>query len=417
MKSLVKYITIYILRALMRILYVFPIKNDRVIFSSYRGYQYACNPRYISEYLVKYHPGEYEIIWAFQNPNEFRLLEKDGIKVVNYNSLRRFFYEATAKFSINNIGSFSYLPLRKGQEHVNTWHSGLDLECCGMNEHANDKIMRYTIEMSGKETSLFLAANRVFSDYSVKVQFGYYGAILNCGLPRGDSLLNEKYDRIRKEVRRKLGIIGDTKVLMYAPTWRYGGKDAMPKMDLSRLATAMQKRFGEKICVWNRSHHLTGEMFVAQSEYIKDVTKYPDVEELVIACDILVSDYSSIIWDGALAQKTIIQYAPDADTFEKDRGLYVPVGKWCLPLAKSMDGLCKEVDKLDMELGKRNSQKLLKMMGSFETGKAAEICCDWIAWKCNYETRHIFEQYFSKFQGPIDDSLLKEMRLHGEPNR
>ena len=92
MKSLIKLIKIYILRVLLYVLNCLPMKKNRVVFSSYRGTQYACNPRYISEYLVKEHPGEYEIIWAFQKPEKYDFLKKDGIKIVGYNSLKSFYY-------------------------------------------------------------------------------------------------------------------------------------------------------------------------------------------------------------------------------------------------------------------------------------------------------------------------------------
>lgn len=411
MKGAIKILKIYMLRLFMRVLYVFPIKNNRIIFSSYRGQQYSCNPKYISQTLLELYPKNFEVIWAFNEPDKFRYLEKQGIILVKFNSLKRFYYEATAKVSINNIGSFSWLPLRKDQEHINTWHSGLDLENCGINEPENDIITRYTIRLSGKETTLFLSANRVFSDYSVKVQFGYYGMMLNCGLPRGDNLINEKSETIRKRVRNSFNIDEKDIVVMYAPTWRYGGAKDMPKMDYIQLSNSLRKRFGSEFVIWNRSHHLSKDARIIGDEHLMDVTNYSDIQELVISCDILISDYSSVIWDGALGRKYVIQYAPDAQKFEKDRGLYVPVGKWCIPAIMTMEDLCNYLSNINFSKELEYSKNLLDMMGSYETGCSSEICCRWIADKCfgTHDENSIYLPYLSKTTDSLDYTLIEKL--------
>lgn len=415
MNGLGKLVLIYILRLLVHLLYIFPIKYNRVIFSAYRGQQYSCNPKYISQKLQKLYGHDIEIIWAFNEPEKYAYLKKDGICLVKYKSIKRFFYEATAKVSINNIGSFSYLPLRKGQEHINTWHSGLDLETCGINEPNNNVLEKYCIGLSAKETTLFLSANKVFSDYSVKVQFGYIGTLLNCGLPRSDNLINGHAEDIRIKVREEFKIACDTVIIMYAPTWRYGGISEMPKIDYVALSRAMKKRFGNNYIIWNRSHHLVGETNSVGDEHLVDVTKYADIEELVIASDIMISDYSSVIWDGALQSNMIIQYVPDAQKFEKERGLYVPVGNWCIPVAFSMDELCAIVENADLQHGKACADKLLKMMGSYETGKASEICSQFIAKTCGINiTNNIYTNYMEKCDSIPDNCLIYEMREKGK---
>ncbi|MBS4960408.1 MAG: CDP-glycerol glycerophosphotransferase family protein [Clostridiales bacterium] len=410
-RGIIKIVIIYILRLFIKVLYVFPIKNNRIIFNSYRGQQYSCNPKYISQTLVELYPNNFEVIWAFNDPNKFRYLEKQGIILVKFNSLKRFYYEATAKVSINNIGSFSWLPLRKGQEHINTWHSGLDLENCGMNEPANDIITRYTIGLSGRETTLFLAANKVFSDYSAKVQFGYYGMMLNCGLPRGDNLINEKSEIIRKRVRNSFNIDENDIVVMYAPTWRYGGAKDMPKMDYIKLSNSLKKRFGSEFVIWNRSHHLSSNTQIIGDEHLIDVTNYSDIQELVISCDILISDYSSVIWDGALGGKYVIQYAPDAEQFEKERGLYVPVGKWCIPAMMTMEDLCNYLRNINFSEGLKYSKNLLDMMGSYETGCSSEICCRWIADKCfgTHDENSIYLPYLSKAADSPNYAIIEKL--------
>lgn len=410
MNGVLRLIKIYIMRILIRILYIFPIKNNRIIFNAYKGTQYACNPKYITEKLLELYRNEFEIIWAFDDPEKYKGKISTNIKMVRFSSIKRFYYEATSKVSINNVGSFSWLPLRKGQEHINTWHSGLDLECCGMNESANTLLIKYTIALSGKETTLFLSSNRVFSEYSVIEQFGYSGLILNAGLPRSDDLLNGRQYAIKEKVRQKLGISRNAVVLMYAPTWRYGGTDAMPEMNYKLLSQAMKETFGDDYWILNRSHHLTNIKEVENDKRVIDTTSYPNIEELVISCDILISDYSSVLWDGAVARKVLIQYAPDAEQFEKDRGLYVPVGKWGIPAFFSMQELCDAICSINLKVDTKYSEFLLTIIGSYETGRAAELVSKWIWDRCfESENENEYSQYLTVCSGKSDDTIIKKM--------
>ena len=154
LKPLLKLAVIYVLRFVMRVLSIFPIRKNRIVINSYRGEQYSCNPKYISQGLQKMYPEKYEIIWAFKNPGKYYDLKKSGIKLVSFASIKRFYYEATAKISINNIGSYSWMPVRKGQEHINTWHGAVDYKKVALSEINNDAVMKKTLLMSARETTL-----------------------------------------------------------------------------------------------------------------------------------------------------------------------------------------------------------------------------------------------------------------------
>ena len=377
MNSVIKLITIYIIRFFIKLFYFFPVKNNRIIFSSYRGYQYACNPRYISEYLVKYHPEEYEIIWAFQNPSDFEFLKKENIKLVSYSSLKRFYYEATSKFSVNNIGSFSFLPLRKGQEHINTWHSGFDMTGCALTEPRNNSIMRKTLRMSTNETTLFLSSNRWFSEFALQAEFDYHGPVLNYGLPRSDDLVNENRKKLEKKMRDYLGVNEDTVIFMYGPTWRYGGVKDNPHVDLLKVCDILEKKYGDNYLVIKRLHHLAKDD-VVENEHIKDLTNYPNVEEIMPAVNIFVSDYSSLIWDASLVRAYVILFTPDVDKYVEERTMYKPIWEWGYPVALTQEELNEELVKADLNQGKIRAERFLEKYGSYETGKAAEYFYKWM---------------------------------------
>ena len=377
-KSIKKMLEIRILRVFMTVLHIFPIKQNRIILNSYTGTQYSCNPKYITEAILKRFPDKYEIIWTFKEPDKFQFLEEKGIKVVKYASIKRFYYEATAKVSINNIGSYSWQPIRKGQQHVNTWHSALDLNYCALMESANDKIMKKTIFMNAKETSLFLSANRFFTEFCIPKEFGYNGKILEYGLPRNDDYINGNAEKIKKEVRKKLNIAEDAVVVMYAPTWRYGKAKDAPKIDLELLNRAMQKRFGQNYLILFRAHHFAGNISVEKLEQVKNMTEYPSIQELIMATNILITDYSSVMWDAALMGEYVLLFAPDLEKYSKERGLYIPINEWCFPVSLNNKDLAAEIEKVDLKKGIEISKKHLEKFGNLETGRAAEEFCNWL---------------------------------------
>lgn len=369
-------IKIYIMRGVIRILHIFPIKQNRIIFNSYGGVQYACNPRYISEKLCSEHK-EYEIIWAFKNPKKFEFLKSKGIKLVKYNSLKRFYYESTAKISINNIGSFSWIPIRKGQEHVNTWHSGLEAVKCALNEKRNDSLMKKSLQMTTDETSLFLSPNRFFSEYASKEQFNYNGKMLEFGLPRTDVIINDK-ELINIKVRKELSIDSDTVVVIYGPTWRYGGVKELPIPDFEQLEKSLSQRFGDNYRILKRIHHANRDDEGYCSKHVVDVTKYPSVQELITTCNVLITDYSSLMWDASFVGAYIILYTPDIEKYENERGFNRPLSEWGFPIIKTQKELNNELQNIDFCLGKKRIERFHDVAGNYETGHATDSFIEWM---------------------------------------
>ena len=113
------------IRGILRLMRVFPVKHNRVVFISYEGQRYACNPKYVSEYLQCAYPGEWEIIWVLDHPEQYPELKEQGIRVVKNDSPAFMKAVMTAGAIVSNNGLAMYFPpLRKNQCMVNTWHGG-----------------------------------------------------------------------------------------------------------------------------------------------------------------------------------------------------------------------------------------------------------------------------------------------------
>ena len=202
-----KYYITKIVRKLLKILYIFPVKCNRILFYSFSGKDFSDSPRYISEFIENKNIG-YELVWAVNNPEEFQWLLDRGYKVIKYNSLAHLYYGITSKYIITNTGPYKALEYRKSQIIINTWHGGGAYKKTGRDNPYKDKYKRLYNEKFGQYgVKLFLSSSKAFTKYAIKGAFGYEGEIAEVGLPRNDILFKvNEHGSIALEVRRQLGI-------------------------------------------------------------------------------------------------------------------------------------------------------------------------------------------------------------------
>lgn len=365
-KELTKLVPIRLARILLRGLYVLPIKDDRVIFYSFNGKQYSCNPRAITEYLLKEHPDMYEIIWAFADPDKFREIVPADVKVIKYGSFKRLLLQATSRVCVNNTGTYSWFPVRKGQLHVNTWHAG-----GAYKRLQSDRFADYNRRLTSRETTHMLSSCALFTRYMLEEQMGFAGTVIAKGLPRNDVFFDKDAMAKRDAYVRKLyGIDPEASIVLFAPTWRYNG--SVPVPDFEQVKEAIKKRFGHDVCVMVRNHHY------AQNSYegFVDVSDYFDMQDLLCAADVLITDYSSCIWDFALTQKPCFLYMEDFEDYDTVQGFFTDPMSWGFPISKSTPELVDAIEAFDQREHELNMAEHLKMFGSYETGHAARDVCE-----------------------------------------
>lgn len=371
LKSIFKLIAIYLLRGFMWILHIFPVKNNRIIFNSYSGRNYACSPRYITEYLLNEFPNKYEIIWALKSPSKYRYLEEKGIKVIKYASIKRFFYEATAKVSINNIGSFSWMPRTKSQLRINTWHGGGCYKKVGLGEDHNDFVRKYTMALSANNTTYMISSSKYSTNYVYPHDFGYKGEVLNIGFPRNDIFFTNSKEEIKKKICKFYKLEQDTKLVLFAPTWRYNTLDEIILPDFEIIKQACRKKFNGEWVVLFRAH----ELMIASAKkgsYI-NASDYSDMQELLIAADLLISDYSSCIWDYSLKDEGMcLLFAPDLEQYKVERGFDVDIEKWGFPVCKNNLEIIQCINDWNATEYKQKMDEHHTELGSFEDGNACK---------------------------------------------
>ena len=364
-----------IVYTLAKVFFIFPFKTNQILFQSFDfGKDYTCNPKYICEYLKKTYPGEYEMVWVFQDPQAH---DVPGMKKVKYYSPAWFKACATSKVIVLNSTPAAYMPKRKGQKVIETWHAGGAYKRIGLSDN-DDAFETWRYNHIRKYIDVFLSSSRAFTQSNIIEGFRYKGEIMKCGMPRNSILLDaEKRDMIRQIVRRKLDIHGI--VILYAPTFRGHTNQAKKRENAFPYAQVIEwfkERYEKHITLLVRNHYLDQNTYDYDADIV-DVSEYPDMQELLCAADVMINDYSSSMWDFALMEKPCLLYVPDLAFYEKqDRGFFTPIQEWPGILCHDQDELKQAIENLEPEHCAQIARRHIRQMGSYENENATKIVCD-----------------------------------------
>lgn len=376
MKLRLKYLLESLLQITLQLFRIFPIKSNRVLFSAFSGRQYSDSPKRISEMLQAMHP-EYELIWAFNEPKSFSFLNAKGIKTVKFKSLEYLFYAMTCQVFVDNVEFWSILKFRPQQMVLQTWHGGGCYKRVGADRlDVSEPELQHVIKKMRKNT-LFLSSCKAFSERVVKGAFGYEGEIYEIGLPRNDELIHGNgidCDALREQ----LGIPHNYRIVLYAPTYRKSLSQNLYDVDLLRLRKALSQRFGGEWCIILRLHYyMSNQAFQSSEEgYIVDATAYPDMQHLLQLADVLLTDYSSTLWDFSLMYKPAFIYANDLKDYCTERNFYVPIEQWPFPRASCNDSLEDIILNFDENVYRKAVAWHHEQLGNTETGEATQLVCN-----------------------------------------
>ena len=366
---------------LFQLLRVFPVKENKVIADVSGGRCYDDNQKYILEELHKLRP-DVDVVWVKDPRYAYELPE--WMRAVKWHSWRYLYEFATAKIWTSNNAEPDYFVKRKGQLYVETWHGGL-----GIKKVAGDITGEYVVGRVRARTPLLKnvsAMADVFISNSDHLSiiyrraFKYRGPIWKCGYPKNDVLVrNNPEDGER--ARRELGIPKENKVLLYAPTWRYRFTEEedidmkVYDLDMQRLKQTLTERFGGEWTMLFRFHHrlrLYTKGYQEAHPDVMDVTDYQDMQRLLMATDVMISDYSSCIFEAALRRIPCFTYATDFEQYKyEERGVYYEMEELPFPYATNNDEMEQNVRAFDMEDYLKKWDAFAVRMGLNETGHSA----------------------------------------------
>ena len=369
-----------IIITLFYLLRVFPINKNKVLACVFNGKQYDDNQKFIMEELHKLIP-DLDIVWVKDPQYEYELPE--WIRPVIWRSWRWLYEYATAKVWNSNGGVPDYFVKRKGQMYVETWHGGL-----GIKKVSGDIIGHYATD---RDKTLFLKNASDMADVFIsnsdhlsiiyRRAFKFHGPIWKCGYPKNDLLVNGNPE-FGKKARKELGIPEGNKVLLYAPTWRLRFTEkqhidtSVYDINMQRLKQTLTDKFGGEWTMLVRFHpklRLYAKGYQEAHPEVMDVTDYQDMQSLLMTTDVMISDYSSCIFDAALRRIPCFTYASDFDQYKyEERGVYYEMEELPFPYAKNNDELEQNVRTFDMEDYLKKWDAFAVRMGLNETGHAAK---------------------------------------------
>ena len=379
-KTLARIALSALIRVLLLPLCLLPIRKNRVLFVSYRGKQYSCSPRAISEALEKMSGGEIEIGWAFHRPQDFETLTARGIRVLDDRSFAFVVYALTARVICTNAYYKPFLPRRRGQFFLRTWHGGGAYKRVGRAEKLPAP-HRFYIRMQQQGASLYTSSSEAFTRMTLREAFDYRGEVLETGLPRNDALLDEAArNEAARRARAALGLSENVRLALYAPTWR-DDRIRAHQIDFARLKAALSARFGGEFRVLFRGHYITDGNGSASFGDV-DATQYPDMQDLLAASDVLVTDYSSCMWDMSLIFRPVFLYCTDLNTYRADRDFFTDIRTWPFPVSETNDELEQTILRFDEDAYREAVCRHHRELGSCETGHAARDAAARIYFEC-----------------------------------
>lgn len=351
----------YIASSALKIAGLFIKSNkNEIVIVCYGGRKYGDNVKPIYLKMLNDHRfDKWRFVWAFRNVNEFVLPDNKRSKIIKIDTLSFFYHLLCAKCWLTNNTVQRGLDFKnKNTVYINTWH-GVPLkkigDCFVSNELFNSK--------SKEEFDLCLAEGTYDADIYSKAFIVKNNNIKITGYPRNDVMF-EKGSTLGNRVKEKYGIYGK-KVILYAPTYRDYIKDESGAYSFECMITPQlfKDMLGDDYVMLVRTHGAIEKELWPKEGFV-DVSDYPDVEDLMVAADILVSDYSGIIFDYSLLEKPILCFTYDLDLYKNNRGLFVELEDF-MPFkqCKTERELYQSVLEIDYKEARRQCIEFRKQCG------------------------------------------------------
>lgn len=330
-----------------------PKERKLVIFESFHAKQFSDSPRAIYEYMKEKHP-DYRLLWSIDK-NAENLFKEFGLPYIRRFTLPWFFYFPRAAYWVNNVRLPAWMPKPRGTKYIQTWHGtplkrlGTDIEEIHMPGTNTNTYKRNFVTEARKWD--FLVSPNPYSTEIFRRAFRYRGEVIESGYPRNDAL-SASSEMLTGNLKRQLGIPDGKKIMLYAPTWRDNefyekGKYRFEfQFDLDRW----KEEFGDDWVLLSRMHYLVAENFdfSACEGTVYDASAYPDIRDLYLISDLMITDYSSVFFDFAVLNRPIVFFMYDLEQYRDQlRGFYIDIEKEAPgPIAETEDELFDAIKKL-----------------------------------------------------------------------
>lgn len=374
--------------------YRYEVNDKLILFESYHGDRYNCNPRGIYEAILQDERYlDYKFIWAFKEPQKYKFLEEElRTKVVKTNSSRYYINCAKAKYIVMNLLLNSHITLKKEQEYIQTWHGKpiKAIGCARQFETDPRRTLASTVRhytKNAKKITKLLSPSAFFTpvmrDAFNMQKLGKENCIVETGYARNDELFRYT-DAQKARICQRLGVDPSKKVILYAPTWRelFGKYLDSQKMDVAlRVSDSidfkkMREKLGDGYILLFRAHHMDAKaMDISRyKDFIIDVTGYENVNDLYIISDLLISDYSGTIFDFGILKRPMVYYMFDRELYtSKLQGVNIDLDELPGIIVKKEEELVPAILKQFREFQyDEKYERFMRKYNQYEDGRAGQ---------------------------------------------
>jgi CDP-glycerol glycerophosphotransferase len=350
------------------------IDTNQALFVVYGGKRYDDSPRFVYEYIKK-QPEYQEIkcVWAFISPNDFDFIpenEKVKIDTISY-------YKAVlkSKYWITNSSVKRGLNLKeKNHKNVFFTHGMTGIKKIGTD--IKEKNQSFRAKKQEKFDMIVLGGKKE-KEILVKAWQTEEKHFYEIGLPRNDELYHIEREKVLA-IKQKLKLPLDKKVILYAPTYREFNKDncfdniIKNPFDFEK----MEQELSDEYVLVVTAHYLVGKFLGLPKDnpFIINAFEYPYINDLLMIADILISDYSSVVWDYAILERPILCFGYDYDRYMEERGTYLDLEKTFFNgVIKTQEKLLEVIKNMDFEKQRRHTKKLKEEYVVLEENAAKKI--------------------------------------------
>lgn len=318
------------------------VKPNRIMLESYWGKSINCNPKAMLDYMLENNYDDYEYIVVYNGEGK---TDTNNIKYVNIRSLKYLYYLATSKYWVLNTHQMATLKPKKNQVYMQTWHGAGAFKKFGLDIIDDRQKEKEAWRRDADHWTYLLCSSEEVKDIYSNA-FGVKKEIIHpIGLPRNDCFYDtSKIEKLRKEIDKQINNKDNKKIILYAPTFRDNKKFEL----MFNIEDLYNNLNDEYILLLKLHPNIKDDLIEIDDKYkdfVINFSDYEETQELLMVTDLLITDYSSIIFDFALTSKPIVLYAYDLEEYKnRIRGFYYEYEEFVPgPIVKNQEELIAEI--------------------------------------------------------------------------
>jgi CDP-glycerol glycerophosphotransferase len=354
---------------------IFPVRQNKIFIQNFGGKGYGESPKYIAEEIIKRDLG-YKLVWALKSGTSEEFPHNNKINFVRYGSARAIYEEATAKMWIDNFRKQSYVRKRKSQYYIQLWH-GFPIKKVEKDVERNlPKPYLRDAKRDSTMINLFVSESK-FQNRLYRSSFWFDGEIFYCGSPKHSAIINAGQN-IENDVKRHFNIAENKKIVLYTPTFRNNYSTDVYDIDYEAVLDSLRERTKNEWVFLIRLHPNISNKSgaITYNERIIQASGYDDIQNLYIASDILITDYSGCMVDFSVTGKPAFLYINDYEEYRKDRDFYFDLRSLPFPCAANTEELLEKMTHFDNKAYSESLAKFFQETGLILDGKGAEKLVD-----------------------------------------